>query len=103
MSPNDLDLPLLNIQLEARFDRRLQASIHAPGAVEADTRPPVESPPPDSPTPSVPSTPLVHNGNAISPNKISPPTDPDPPDPKESQPPTRRSARTKRQPDRLGN
>ena len=74
------DLPLLDICLQPRFDRRLEASIH---------NRPVTPPPPLSPV-------VIDLPRPSSPAAVDPPSPPPPPLP-------RRSSRQTRQPDRLGN
>lgn len=75
-----LDLPLLNIQLEPRFDRRLQASIHNP---DVEVASPPTPPPLSPPRPTTPDLPI--------------------PTPEPSPPPPRRSARVRKPTVRLGN
>ncbi|PLW16694.1 hypothetical protein PCASD_18481 [Puccinia coronata f. sp. avenae] len=52
LSPSSMDLPLLDIPLQPRFDRCLSASIHAPAnAPQADISPPPAPPSTRVPTP----------------------------------------------------
>lgn len=74
------DLPLLDIPLQPRFDRRLTASIHNPANLTPPSSPSLPPTPPSSPAPTSP-----------------PPSPPAPP------PVPRRSSRQTRPPDRLGN
>ncbi|PLW34462.1 hypothetical protein PCANC_22731 [Puccinia coronata f. sp. avenae] len=69
------ELPLLDVKLAPRFDRRLSASIHAPIPADSSQAPPtpdivlIDLPPlPPSPQPKSPSVPTGPSGNAKSPN-----------------------------------
>jgi transposase InsO family protein len=117
--PSTPDLPLLNIPLEPRFDRRLQASIHAPKIA-------MPSPDLNHDTPTTPRSIPDTVGNPISPNTIILPplppltSCPDPASvapapsgpvsapsapgaaPKPFSPPRRKSGRDRKAPDRYG-
>jgi hypothetical protein len=81
LSPSSMDLPLLDIPLQPRFDRCLSASIHAPAnAPQADISPPPAPPSTRVPTPLA-TPPLLIPLPPSPPVPISP-TAPPPGDPK---------------------
>jgi transposase InsO family protein len=112
-SPLSLDLPLLDIPLQPRFDRRLTASIHAPGNTSREL-PPIVSPSNPSPIETTPTSIAPITLPPLPPSPVSSdspraPSDrgPAPSNPTRAQaphpPPTRRSGRERKAPDRYGN
>jgi hypothetical protein len=92
------DLPLLDIPLQDRFDRRLTASIHAPSnSPKAPTNPPASPSVPSSPVPVSDVVPI-----SLPPPPPSPPSLPSTSAPSSS-PPRRKSGRERKAPERYGN
>jgi transposase InsO family protein len=99
LSPSTLDLPPLDIPLQPRFDRRLTASIHAPGNTPCDK----SAPSPQSSTtgivpislPPLPPSPVsTHSPHGPADSSSGRTTRPEP---------SRRSGRERKAPDRYGN